>query len=413
MKKYVQKCRQYIRDTNSQDDRGRQGTEMIKEKLLTEQDKKSNYEKLYALMDEQQLEGLFVSGDAAMKYANGEFAVGWGVFGLIPRHGTAIFFQGNEGREYILTPVKKNIDNYWIKEYALMTIPNVIKAFHEKGMDGKRVGFNTEAMPFGLYETFSKALDFVDIVDISDKFRQQRRIKGGGYLNIIEEAIDIVDTCVRELPELLHTGMYEMEVKAILQNMMLSRGAEDSLILLNADKTDISAPAIPSDHLPVPIKKGDKMVVEITVCFRGCWLQKIAIYSFGEPEQEYIDMFNAVDEAIWTSVKTVKPGTNAKDLVNAIDDYIEQKGFLSGRKDFITGPCGHLSGYEMDEATFSYNRDFILQDGMLFVLHPGAAMPGWEEGKPGIFGPGTMFLVTKDGVKSLNKTSNEIYIVER
>lgn len=386
---------------------------MIKGKLLTEQDRNSNYEKLYALMDEQHVEGMFVSGDAAMKYVNGEFAVGWGVFGLIPRHGTPIFFQGNEGREYILTPVKKNLDNYWIKEFALMTIPNVVKSFHEKQLDGKRIGFNVDALPLGLYEAFSKALDFVEIVDVSDAFRQLRREKSGGYLNIIEEAIDIVDTCVRKLPELLHTGMYEMEVKSIIQNIMLSRGAEDSLILLNADRVDISAPAIPSDHLPVPIQKGDKMVVEITVCFRGCWLQKIAIYSFGEPEQEYIDMFNTVNDAIWKSVKMVKPGTNAKDLVNEIDDYIESKGFLSGRRDFVTGPCGHLSGYEVDEATFSRSKDFILREGMLFVLHPGAGMPGWQEGKPGIFGPGTMFLVTKDGIKSLNKTNNEIYIVER
>ena len=122
-------------------------------------------------------------------------------------------------------------------------------------------------------------------------------------------------------------------------------------------------------------------------------------------------MFDAVDEAIRDCVKMVKPGVNAKDLVNAIDDQIEAKGFLSARKDFISGPCGHLSGYEMDEGTFSPVKDFYLEEGMLFVLHPAAALPGWEPGKPGIFGPGTMFLVTENGVKSLNQTINEIYVI--
>ena len=383
---------------------------MISTTLLSQQDRKEHYRKIYTLMDEQGVDGLLVSGDGPIKYVNGEYAAGWGVF---LRQGEPIFFQGNEGREYILTPVRKNAADYWIKEFDVMTFPNIVKAVRDKGLDSKTIGLNLEALPMGLYMAMQDCLDqlHVKIKDISEPFKTLRRCKSGGYLKIIEEAIDIVDTCVRELPGLLHTGMYEYEVKGILENIMIGRGAENTLILVNADPVDISSPAIPADHKPRALREGDLMVVEITVCYRGCWLQKIAVYSFGEPKHEYREMFDAVDEAIRDCVKMVKPGVNAKDLVNAIDDQIEAKGFLSARKDFISGPCGHLSGYEMDEGTFSPVKDFYLEEGMLFVLHPAAALPGWEPGKPGIFGPGTMFLVTENGVKSLNQTINEIYVI--
>jgi len=388
---------------------------MAAQTLLTQQDKEDNYKKIYAMMDDQKVDGLLLSGDGPVKYVNGEYAAGWGVFVLVPRHGDPIFFQGNEGREYVLTPVRKNAADYWIKDFDVMTLPNMAGAIKKRNLEGKRLGLNLDAYPLGLYTALKKCLDAMntEVKDISEPFKIIRRRKSGGYLKIIDEAADIVDTCVKELPGLLHTGMYEFEVKGILENIMMGRGAENTLILLNADPVDISSPAIPADHSPRALQEGDLLVVEITVCYRGCWLQKIAIYSFGEPKPEYRAMFNAVDKAIWESVKMVKPGVNSKDLVNAIDDYIEAKGFLSARKAFVSGPCGHLSGYDMDETTFSPFRDFYLEEGMLFVLHPAAALPGWEPGKPGIFGPGTMFLVTEDGVRSLNKTNNEIYVIRK
>ena len=63
----------------------------------------------------------------------------------------------------------------------------------------------------------------------------------------------------------------------------------------------------------------------------------------------------------------------------------------------------------VDEGSFC--PGFPLREGMLFVLHPGAALPGWKEGEKALFGPGMMFLVTADGVEQLSKVPNHIITV--
>lgn len=385
---------------------------MAQQVFLTEWDKADRYQELYRFMDDRKLAAIFVCGDAPIKYVNGEFAVGWGVFALIPRHGDPVLFQANPGREYVLTPVHKNAEDYWIRDVRLMTVEHVAEAFAEKKLLDAAVGVTAAGIPAGLWEGLKHALSGVSTVELTDDLRKMWRIKKGGYQGIIREAMRIVDTCVRELPKQMHVGMYEYEIKAILQRIMTGMGAEDSLILINSDRRDISSPAIPTDHKPKKLMAGDRVVAEITVCYRGCWLQKIAVFSFGRPEPDLCEMFQAVEEAIWKSVRQVKPGYNAKKLVNDIDDYIESRGFLSARKDYISGPTGHLSGYELDEATFSPTQDFILEEGMLFVLHPSAAFKGWKEGEKAIFGPGTMFLVTENGAESLSETKNEIYVID-
>ena len=155
---------------------------MISTTLLSQQDRKEHYRKIYTLMDEQGVDGLLVSGDGPIKYVNGEYAAGWGVFALIPRQGEPIFFQGNEGREYILTPVRKNAADYWIKEFDVMTFPNIVKAVRDKGLDSKTIGLNLEALPMGLYMAMQDCLDqlHVKIKDISEPFKTLRRCNHRG-----------------------------------------------------------------------------------------------------------------------------------------------------------------------------------------------------------------------------------------
>lgn len=388
------------------------GGDFVLYTCLKETDRAYRYAKLKELMEKNGLEAMFLCGDAAIKYVTGEYISGWGGFVLFPKEGSPILFFSNPGREYVLTPMHKNRKDYWIGDIRLMCPENVKKGLEEKKIEKGRLGVPLQAMPAGVYLMLKNLLPQIELVDLSTRLQEIRRCKKGGELELIREAVEIVDTCLDLLPAQMHEGMYEYEIKAILEGIMMARGAENTLILINSDKKDISSPAMPTDHAPKALTKGDHVVAEVTVCFRGYWVQKIAIYSFGEPDQDIICLHQAVDEAIWKGAALVKPGTNAKDVLNAIDEYIEGKGFLSPRKDYISGPQGHLSGLEMDEGTFYPNEDFILEEGMLFVLHPGAALPGWKEGEKGIFGPGTMFMVTEDGCRSLNRVPNRLVVID-
>lgn len=378
---------------------------------LGSQDRDNHNKKMRELMEKMDLAALFLCGDAAVKYVAGEYISGWGALILYPKEGEPILYYANPGREYILTPIHKNRADYWIEDIRLMCPQNLQAGLAQKGIHAGRIGISMRDMPVGVYLMLKEMLPEAQLTDVSAELQMIRRKKHGGELDIITEAVEIVDICLEELPHQMHEGMYEYEIKAILERIMTGHGAENNLILINSDVKDISSPAVPTDHTPKAIKKGNMVVAEVTVCYRGFWVQKIALYSFGEPRPEIRDLYKTVDEAIYEGVRLVKPGANAKDVIAAIDDYIEGKGYLSPRKNYISGPQGHLSGWEMDEGTFFPDQDFILDEGMLFVLHPGAALQGWKEGETGIFGPGTMFLVTKDGCKSLNRVPNQLVVI--
>lgn len=376
---------------------------------LTVEDRNQRYDQFRAFLKERGADGALVCGDGAVKFLGGEYVSAWGTVIIFPVEGEPVQFTGNPGREYVLTPIHKNMDDYWVKDIRLNTPENIAKALAEKNLLGKRIALTLGAMPYGLYAMVSGLLKDSETVDITAPFFEMRKCKSGNYRKLIDEAIDIVDECIREMEEKLRIGMTECEVWSVIHSVMESRGAEGSLILINSDRKDISAPAMPCDHTPKPIQSGEHMVAEVTVNFRGCWLQKIVLCAFGECDPDIRRLHDTVDEAILANVTMVKPGVKGVDVLNAIDDYIEAKGFLSPRKDYVSGPQGHLSGYELDEGSFG--PDFIFREGMLFVLHPGAALPGWKEGEKGIFGPGMMFLVTADGVEQLSKVPNRLLTI--
>jgi len=48
---------------------------------------------------------------------------------------------------------------------------------------------------------------------------------------------------------------------------------------------------------------------------------------------------------------------------------------------------------------------------MVFVLHPSAAVPGFKLGEPGMFSPGNMYVVTKNGCEKLYGLDIELMII--
>lgn len=384
---------------------------MTKKTILTAEDRAQRYAQFREFLKEQGVNGALVGGDGAIKFLGGEYVSTWGTLILFPVDGEPVMFSGTPGREYVLTPMHKNIQDYWVQDIRVCSPQTLAQAAAEKGLLGKPLGVTAGVMMHGVYQMAAGVLEGCELRDITAPFAEMRKSKGGNYRKLIDESIDIVDECIREMEDKLRIGMTEYEVWSVIHGVMERRGAENSLILINSDKKDISAPAMPCDHSPKVVQAGEHLVAEVTVDFRGCWLQKIVICAFGECDPDIQRMHDTVTEAILANVGMVKPGVKGVDVIAAIDDYIESKGLLSPRKDYISGPQGHLSGYELDEGSFG--PDFTFREGMLFVLHPGAALPGWKEGEKGIFGPGMMFLVTADGVEQLSKVPNHIVHVTK
>jgi Xaa-Pro aminopeptidase len=379
--------------------------------ILQVQDKNNRYAKLQAFMSEQGIDALVGCGEGAVKYLGGEFINTRWTMVCAFRDSEPVAFVAGPGREYLLTAIHKNMEDYWIKDFRINSPRAISQLIIERAGASAKVGMTQADFPAGFYFAIRAALPEASLVDITGSFQKIRRCKTGNEIELLRRSTRCVDACCRGLQNFLKPGLTEIEIWGFLEGIMRSYGSPDTLNQTCVDKRDISSVMPCWCHTQRPLERGDLIAAEITSSAGGYWTQKIMTISLGRPEPIVKDMNVAGQQAIKRAAAAVKPGIRAHELVTLMDQTIEAAGFLSPRQ-FLTGPQGHLSGLEVDEGLpFDMDGEFVLEEGMLFVLHPGVAVRGWTPGDYGIFGPGTMFLVTRDGAESLNEFPNDIMVI--
>lgn len=379
--------------------------------VLTREDKQYRYGKMREFMSREGIDAMLCSGEGAIRYIAGHYYNTKWVQTLMFRDSDPVALVALPGREYLLTSVQKYEEDYWVKDSRINSPETVRDILLERVGAAARVGVTLGDIPAGAYLTLKKMLPDMTFVDITGSFKKIRRCKTGGELELLRLSPASVDACCAGISEFLKPGMTENQLWGYLERIMREAGSPDTLNQTCVDKKDISSVLPCWVHRQRPIEKGDLIAAEITSSAGGYWTQKIVTISMGQPPQVVQDMNAVGSAAVWKAASLVKPGVNARDVLRVMDEAIEAEGFLSPRQ-FLTGPQGHLSGLDVDEGTFELDQDFILEEGMLFVLHPGTAVKGWKPGEYGIFGPGTMFLVTHDGAESLNQYPNDIIVVD-
>ena len=322
-----------------------------------------------------------------------------------------VAFIALPGREYLLTITKAREEDYWVKDTRISSPPAIAALIRERLGAAARVGITLQSIPAAYYFGLCQCMPEVSFTDISDDFKAIYRVKTGNELTLLRRSPESVDLCCRRTAEVLRPGWTENQIWGEWEHIMRAMGSPDTLNQSNVHPRDISAVLPNWCSSQRPLQKGDLMVAEITSSAGGYWTQKIETISLGEPAAVVREMNAAGAAAMNKAAAAVKPGVNARDLLHLMDDEIEAAGFLSPRG-FLAGPQGHLSGLECDEGTFYLDQDFILEEGMLFVLHPSVAVKGWTPGDYAIFGPGCMYLVTAEGAERLNKFHDDIIVID-
>lgn len=378
---------------------------------LTLQDKEYRYNNMRSFMSRVGVDAMICAGEAASKYVGGEFYNTRWVTMVMFADSDPVAFIALPGREYLLTVTKAREEDYWVKDTRISSPGAIAGLICQRVGARAKLGATLNSIPAGFFFALRDALPEAEFVDVSEGFKEIYRCKTGNELTLLRRSPESVDLCCARTKEVLRAGWTENQIWGEWERIMRAMGSPDTLNQSNVNKKDISAVLPNWCSRQRPMEKGDLMAAEITSSAGGYWTQKIATISIGEPAQIVKEMNAAGCAAIEKAAALVKPGVNARDLLHVMDDEIEAAGFLSPRS-VLAGPQGHLSGLECDEGTFYLDSDFILKEGMLFVLHPGVAVKGWQPGDYSIFGPGTMYLVTADGVESLNKYPNDIIVVD-
>lgn len=371
---------------------------------FSKQEYAGRHEAARRLMQEQQIDALFITGDDHFLYFTGsETVMHWRAFArpaylLIPQEGEPV---GLVHQGYIeATQTNSCISD--IRKYEGMAEPPLKELdalFREKGLSKARVGAELGyeqrmGMPFNWFNNMVAQLDKVRFVDASDILWRLRFIKSEEEVNVMRRACEITSKARQSCFDNVKVGMTELEVARVFSKSTIEYGADKPSFVYVC-----SGPFkgwYPTEN---KVKKGDLLWIDGGADIGGwtCDFDRFAV--IGKPSEDQIKAHSFIVEAAKDLSKLFVPGARVADLWRATADRLSKFGetpMAAERFGHGQGmlPCEPPSIAEWDPRT--------LQPGMVVCCEPGLVT------NYGIFIWEDVFHITKNGHEVLNHETDEL-----
>ena len=374
--------------------------------ILTHLEKERRYTLVRRYIREANLDALLVVGEASsegtIRYLTGQYyRIGHGSAAvLIPGDGEPVLFLGSVERTYFLDNYRRFAPtDYWVQQVRPFSPDILAGALKEYGLERARVGATLGTTLAGIYLALVKAAPHMDIVDVTRDLMLLRRKKSDEELCCVEGSVALVQAGWEAVRATAQVGMTDHQLLAAAEQAMYFGGADKTFNLCNLGR-DITRPIFTASHQPITAKPGDWVLTELTASYGGYWTQNIYLGCFGRPPQELVEMFEVSKVAVDAAAAGMRPGVPCSEIARTLDEEVAKAGY-QGNAAIGGVPHGHIMGLEVDELTFTPSVDVPVEEGWAVVLHANVVPKGWSLGKPGIFGPSAVYVVTRDGARKI------------
>jgi len=351
---------------------------------------RSRYAKAKAIMEEKNLDGLFISGEENVFYFTGLRIFNPWIsyprpsFAFLPRNSEPILLvQENHLRHAQLSS--------WIRDvryYQELTGPpaNMIeKILRDSGMRpdriGAEIGYEQRInMPPATFRQVESGLRS-NFVDASSLLWKMRMIKSKEEINSIRQACDILGQAYTEAYEAVREGMTEWELAASVRAAMCKRGSERISFLSMTTSTDPgttdsgkmvqhtrSLMTKPPSQQRV-IRKGDVVWIDSGAVFKGYNSDYSRMVVLGKPTERQLRTYQLVQRITRKCVEEMKSGVKCSEIVKVCNQELKLAG---STVTFDYGRIGHGIGLLSTEPPHigSYD-DTIIEPNMVLTIEPG------------------------------------------
>ena len=218
-----------------------------------------------------------------------------------------------------------------------------------------------------------------------------------------KRATAIAEKGFDRLIEFAREGMAESVVAVELNCFTKSLGADDNFLMLSASPHN---PAVmPSSNRK--IERGDVLLVEFSPSVEGQFSQICRTVSFGRPHSELQEKYDLAVRAMWAGIETIRAGIAVSEVCDAMDRVLEAAGYGEYCHPPHMRRRGHgLGGGSVAPGDISSDNRTILEEDMLFVVHPNQYIP-----EVGYLLCGESVRVTATGYEILGKQTAKLGII--
>ncbi len=229
------------------------------------------------------------------------------------------------------------------------------------------------------------------------------RVRSESEIAACRKATWIAERGYERLLEIVRPGMREFELAADLYCFMKELGAEDNFLLLSASQHNLAVRAAGYRVLDV----GDIILGEISPCYQGQFAQICRTTVIGEPAARVREKYVVLQAAMKRGQVTAVPGTRVRDVANAINDVFRDAGYGAYCHPPYMRVRGHGLGITSDRpGDITDDSDVVLEEGMVFVMHPNQYIP-----ETGYLMCGEPVVITPAGAESLSARDGEIAFI--
>lgn len=224
------------------------------------------------------------------------------------------------------------------------------------------------SMPHAFVTRLKEGLAGATFVDGTEFIDHLKAIKSEEEIGLIKRCAHMQDAIFAKVARSIRPGLRDIDVTALAQHEGQVLGSEQGIFLGSSAPVGQRAPFAPRHFQGRTLKPGDHLVLLIENNGPGGFFTEIArTLVLGKASNELIDGFEAMKEAQDYTLSLMKPGASCRDIANAHDAYMKQRGLPPELRLYA-----HSQGYDMVERPMlRADETMPIEANMNFAVHPG------------------------------------------
>ena len=209
-----------------------------------------------------------------------------------------------------------------------------------------------------------------------------------------EQATSIAEQGYERLLQVARPGVREYELAADIYCHMKALGGDDNFLLMSASQHNLAVRAAGGRVL----EAGDMILAEITPSFEGQFVQICRTVAIGSAPPGYDDKYAILQESMRRGQGAAVPGATIAEVTEIMNQPLREAGY----GDYCRPPYMRVRGHGLGMTSnlpgdVSATNQTILEEGMMFVMHPNQYLP-----ETGYMMCGEPVVVTPGGARALS-----------
>ena len=233
-----------------------------------------------------------------------------------------------------------------------------------------------DTVDLAFYDEFQTELGAVSVAPALPRLhadiQKLRMVKDAEELELLREAQRITDEAFEYICTYIKPGLTEQQIRAELENYMLSHGADGLSFgtIIAAGPNGANPHAQPG---PYVVQEGDMIVMDYGALYHDYHADMTRPVCVGEPSAKQRVVYDIVRRAHEECAALVRPGIIGKDV------HLHSKKVIAdaGYGEFYGHGLGHGVGIEIHELPgFGMRWDKPVPAGSVVTVEPGIYLPG-------------------------------------